>query len=63
MSALEVVRCDKCGVNLVPREVTTPEQEWCGAWWDHPIPEGGRESLIGHTGSALFPSPELRAAL
>lgn len=57
MSGLVAVRCKTCDMPMVQRQTTTPEQAWCGAWWDHPQIFAG---TFGHTSSVLFSSPALR---
>lgn len=54
-------KCNRCGQYLDLRTVTTPEQDWCGVWYDHPpVPAG--HSTFGHTHSTLYPSRELMEA-
>lgn len=49
--------CRLCGADFVARKPSTPEQAWCGEWFDHP---DGRCSQ--RLSSVLIPSDELLAA-
>jgi hypothetical protein len=51
VSALVVIRCPRHGPMVQrPLAVQTPEQKYCGVWWDCTL----------CTNSVLFPSEELR---
>ena len=54
--ALEEIRCPKHGATMTQRDTKhqTPEQLFCGAWWD--CTTGGERC----SNSILFPSAELR---
>lgn len=63
-AATEPPTCPSCGVAMAPRPLAgqTPEQKWCGQWFDHPpIPGVPSGSLFGHPVSVLIESPELAA--
>lgn len=47
--------CQTHKIPMVPRAPGTPEQKWCGQWFQCP---DGR-----CTNSALIPSPDLEASL
>lgn len=59
-------KCDKCGVYLEIRGANgggaTPEQKFCGVWYDHPPMQQG-SITFGHTDSVLYPSKALREQL
>lgn len=60
-----IPRCTACGARLVLRNPPggwTPEQRFCGTWYDHP-PFGPADLPFGHTASALFESAALQAQL
>lgn len=62
---LEPPRCQLCEARLTVRNPPgghTPEQRFCGIWYDHP-PYRHDELPFGHTASVLFASPELLAQL
>lgn len=49
--------CSRCGIALMARVNPTPEQAWCGKWFDHPpVPFG---ACGNQRGSALLPSTDL----
>ena len=53
--------CRSCGARLVerPAKDQTPEQSWCGAWYDHPpVPRGACGKI---TSSVLIMSEALKA--
>lgn len=56
--------CHSCGrfLELRPATRQTPEQKWCGVWYDHPTGEIGTFG-VGHTTSVLYESPALKAQL
>ena len=56
--------CDAetCGRELVARMPYTPEQAWCGMWWEHPPGPPG-DTGFGHTSSTIYPAPHEQAAL
>jgi hypothetical protein len=52
---------EDCGLPMEERPASrmTPEQAWCGTWYDHP-----RSTLCGQGwSSVLIPSPALQAQL
>lgn len=49
--------CKECGESFELRTRPTPEQEWQGVWYDHPV--GDHKS----SSSVLIPSPQLRVLL
>ncbi|WP_367139289.1 hypothetical protein [Saccharothrix sp. HUAS TT1] len=59
--------CRTCGARLELRDPPgghTPEQQWCGIWYDHPpLPGLPAGQLVGHTGTALVMSAELQVHL
>lgn len=53
--------CFSCRVPLVQRDERIPTLAALGTWWDHPpLPTPG---FVGHTTSALDPSPGMRSQL
>jgi hypothetical protein len=47
-----------CGAELEPRTgYQTPEQKFCGDWYDHP--QTSDMSMIGHVTTTLVPSKAL----
>lgn len=53
-------RCHACGAAMELRNPPggwTPEQQFCGTWYDHPVTAD--PSLIGHASTVLHPSEEL----
>lgn len=53
-------KCSGCGKYMEIRPGHTPEQRFCGTWYEHPPMSG---SNIGHTSSVLYPSLQLAAQL
>lgn len=49
-------KCTECGAYMEIRNGQTPEQRFCGTWYEHPQMPGAH---IGHTSSVLYPSLQL----
>lgn len=47
----------QCGADMELRTPSTPEQEFCGTWYDHPILSA--RSSVGHSATILRPSNAL----
>jgi len=61
----EARACPGCGADMLPRTNPTPEQAWCGTWFDHvPVPLGGCTrfpTLLKPSAALLQQDADLRA--
>lgn len=56
----ENLKC-QCGADMEIRPPATPEQKFCGTWYDHPILSA--RSSVGHSATILRPSKALLDSL